>query len=231
MTATNNESPEIGRQYRSLTQIIMETLRERILDGGYEPGARLNITELAHQFSVSPVPVREALRNLETEGLVEFQLNRGVVVQELSPEQVRELYLLRTPLEMLAATEAVRASTEKSTRRLRTILAKMKKTQGAPEWHSLHNEFHHEFCSLSGLPRLIQLVEVLRGQMRPYAKLYLSNPTHLEQAEKEHQQMVDYLEKGQSAELRDLIKQHLQRPARMALDALGGSSLSLELDS
>lgn len=220
----------IGTQYRSLTQIIVETLRERILDGTYRPGQRLNIADLATQFSVSPVPVREALRNLETEGLVEFRLNRGVVVRELSASEVRELYLLRAPLEALAATEAVRGVTAQSIRSLRTVLRQMKKARGAADWHVLHNEFHHQFCALSELPRLIQLVEVLRGQMHPYAKLYLSDLGHLEQAEAEHEQMVDLLEKRNASELRTLIKQHLRRPARMALDALGGHELSLDIE-
>lgn len=220
----------VGTQYRSLTQIIVETLRERILDGTYRPGQRLNITDLATQFSVSPVPVREALRNLETEGLVEFRLNRGVVVRELSAAEVRELYLLRAPLEALAATEAVRGVSAQSIRSLRTTLRQMKKARGTPEWHVLHNDFHHQICVLSELPRLIQLVEVLRGQMQPYAKLYLSDLRHLEQAEAEHEQMLDLLEKRNASELSTLIKQHLRRPARMALDALGGEQLSLDIE-
>jgi DNA-binding GntR family transcriptional regulator len=230
MPVAKEQTSAIGTQYRSLTQIIVETLRERVLDGFYEPGQRLNIADLATQFSVSPVPVREALRNLETEGLVQFRLNRGVVVRELSASEVRELYLLRTPLEVLAATEATRGVSPKSIALLRGLLKSMKEAHGTPEWHGLHNEFHHEFCMLSDLPRLVQLVEVLRGQMRPYSKLYLSNPTHLKQADAEHEEMVDLLESGEIAKLRDLIKRHLGRPARMALDALGASDLSLEID-
>ncbi len=230
MPSSPTQVDAIGSQYRSLTQIIVETLRERVLDGAYEPGQRLNIADLAQQFSVSPVPVREALRNLETEGLVQFRLNKGVVVRELSADEVRELYLLRTPLEVLAATEAVRSASPADIAKLRTILADMSDASGTPSWHVLHNDFHHELCELSRLPRLVQLVEVLRGQMRPYSKLYLSNPSHLKKAESEHNQMVDLLEAGDAKKLRLLIKQHLGRPARMALDALGAPNLSLEID-
>ncbi|MBT52534.1 MAG: hypothetical protein CMF72_03875 [Mameliella sp.] len=227
MARTKEKGKGDGIQYRSLTQIILETLRDRVLDGTYEPGARLNIADLAAQFTVSPVPVREALRNLETEGLVEFRLNRGVVVRELSAEEVRELYLMRTPMEMLAAVEAARMATPKSIRQLRSLLTKMEAAQDTPDWHVLHNEFHHEFCYLSNLPRLINLVEVLRGQMRPYSKIYLSDETHLKQADEEHRRMVDLLESGDTDELRRLIQQHLGRPARMALDALGGQDLPI----
>jgi len=92
--------------YRSLTQIIVELIRQEIYEGTHKPGIRLNIADLAQRFQASAVPVREALRNLEAEGLVEFRPNRGVVVRDLSASEVRELFLMRLPLELLAATQA-----------------------------------------------------------------------------------------------------------------------------
>ena len=205
--------------FRSLTQIIGETLRERIYEGEYTPGMRLNISDLAHQFGASPVPVREALRNLEAEGLIQFRLNRGVIVRGLSYKEVRELFLIRVPLESLAAAEAARLATPEDVVKLESLVAKMKRNIGSESWHRSHARFHERLYSLCGLPRLIQLVDGLRGQMRPYSKVYLQDPSHVLQAQEEHQEMVECLKRHDDKMITSIIHIHLERPARMAMAA------------
>lgn len=213
-------------QYRSLTQIIVEVLRERIFSGECAPGSRLNIADLAQSFKVSPVPVREALRNLETEGLVQFHLNRGVVVRELSAAEVRELFLIRSRLEALAGSEAARWVDDAVLGTLDGILRDMDAAGlGTPTWDTLHGRFHDVYYETSRLPRLIQLVKLLRGQMRPYAKIYLSNPDHLAAAQREHHALVEALRRRDTAEIERLTYEHLMRPARLALGALPQSDM------
>jgi len=206
--------------YRSLTQIIVELIRQGIYEGTYKPGTRLNIADLAQSFNASAVPVREALRNLEAEGLVEFRPNRGVVIKELSASEVRELFLMRLPLELLAATQAVLNADNAAIDRIEAILRRMDSAESA-EWHVLHDDFHHEFYGLSGLPRLTQYIEVLRGQMRPYAKLYLSDPKHVRMAQEEHYVMIEAARRHDPQAVRPALVEHLRRPAHMALKALG----------
>lgn len=211
-------------QYRSLTQIIVDLLRERIVSGEFPPGSRLIISDLANLFNASPVPVREALRNLETEGLVEFRLNRGVVVRELSMDEVRELFLIRRPLEALAAVEATRWATQDEIEALRELLVEMDgKVAGSAEWQTLHYRFHEEFYKLSRLPRLIRLLQVLRSQMRPYSNRYLydSDQGLLAKIQKEHYAMLNALAKRDTDMMRLIIDEHLARPARLAMRALG----------
>lgn len=206
-------------QYKSLTQIIVELLRERIFNGEYCPGARLNIADLSQHFKVSPVPVREALRNLETEGLVEFHLNRGVVVRALSADEVRELFLIRRRLEALAAVEAARVVDDETLAALEAILGEMDEAAGSDKWHLLHTQFHDRLTRASGLPRLIHLVSVLRGQMRPYAKLYLGNAEHLAAAQSEHYALLAALRAGDTDSIERIVEDHLSRPARLAIEA------------
>lgn len=212
-------SEELVPQYRSLTQIIVESLRQRIFEGEYTPGMRLNISDLAQKFGASAVPVREALRNLETEGLIEFRLNRGVIVRDLSHAVVRELFLIRSPLESLAGAEAARLATSADVADLDALVAIMEATIGAESWHRSHRLFHERLCAISRLPRLIQLVDTLRGQMRPYSKIYLQNRDHVVQAQKEHREMVDCLRNHEPERIARLIHVHLERPARMAMAA------------
>jgi DNA-binding GntR family transcriptional regulator len=224
-----NQIDALVPQYRSLTQIIVETLRQRIFEGEYEPGARLNISDLAHQFGASPVPVREALRNLETEGLVEFRLNRGVAVRTLSAAQVRELFLIRAPLELLALTEAVKTAREEDLEPLERLLKDLDDNAGTPAWHRLHTEFHNKLYILSRLPRLNQLLVSLRGQMRPFSKAYLMDPHHLARAQDEHRRMLDCLRRHDEAPVAAIIYEHLARPARMAMSVIGGESLAIDV--
>ena len=215
---------KLANDYRSLTQIVVARLRDGIFRGEFPPGSRLNIVDLATQYSVSAVPVREALRNLETEGLVEFRVNRGAIVRELSRSEVRELYLIRFPLELLAAVEASRHADEKSIRPLEAILGKMDKTAiGSEKWHELHQRFHHKLNLLAQLPHLSQMIHVLRGQMRPYSKTYLENAEHLAAAQVEHYQLIEAVRAGHPAAIKRIIREHLHRPARLAMRAFGVS--------
>jgi DNA-binding GntR family transcriptional regulator len=220
-TASNKTFP----QYQSLTEIILTSIRQRIVDGELIPGARLNIDELARNYHASQVPVRESLRKLEAEGLVEFRPNRGAKVRELSSDEVCELCLIRTPLEQLAATQAVKSWTNKSQLgRLGKTLDAMDKTGEAANWHKLHLGFHQQLCELSGLPRLIQLVDVLRGQMRPYSNIYLNDPGHIALAQKEHREMVDCLKNRDGGKMSRVVKEHLARPMHLVLKALASPS-------
>jgi DNA-binding GntR family transcriptional regulator len=206
---------------RSLAQIIAAKLREGVFDGTYPPGSRLNIADLAGQFSVSAVPVREALRNLETEGLVAFRLNKGATVRELSAAEVRELYMIRCPLEALAAVEVARRVTDDELAELDGLLVAMDAVTGTERWHALHGRFHERLNALSGLPRLFQLIAVLRGQMRPYSKTYLHDLMHVAQAQAEHYQLLRAMRERDETRIRTIIRDHLRRPTQLAIIALG----------
>lgn len=206
---------------RSLAQIIAARLRAGVFDGTYAPGSRLNIADLAGQFSVSAVPVREALRNLETEGLVAFRLNKGATVRELSSGELRELYMIRCPLESLAAVEAAHRAGGAELDALDALLAEMDAVAGNEQWHVLHGRFHERLYQLCGMPRLFQLIAVLRGQMRPYSKTYLDDPTHVSQAQAEHYQLIRAMRERDETKIRTIIRDHLRRPTQLAVIALG----------
>lgn len=225
--ATAEKRPTAG--YKSLTQIILETLRDRVFNGEYGPGDRLNISDLASQFDVSPVPVREALRNLQSEGLADFVANRGFAVSQLSAAEARELFLLRFPLEFLTTYEASRVATPADIKALRQSLPEMEAALGTERWHVLHEEFHLAICEISKLQRFARLIETYRGKMRPYSKMYLSQRSHLELAHKEHKLIVDAIEAQNTEEIKFLVRSHLTRPARIAMATLGVSDPDLDI--
>ncbi|MEX0729759.1 MAG: GntR family transcriptional regulator [Aquisalimonadaceae bacterium] len=211
--------------YKSLTQIVVEQLRERIFSGGAQPGTRLSIVDLAKEFKISALPVREALRNLEAEGLVEFFPNKGVVVKALSAAEVREIFLIRGPLEETAATAAVvNWDSEEKIALLESILKQMDQTADKDVWNRLHGQFHQEIYALSNYPKVMQLAGLFRGQMRIYTRLYLDTVHQRMQAQAEHHEMVACLKERDVERIRDVVNRHLERPAQIVLSALEGKN-------
>lgn len=226
-------SAETQPEYRTLSEIIASKLRRNIYDGSifdteYGPGARLNISDLAKRLKVSPIPVREALRRLEAEGLIDFHPNRGAVVRTLSASELHELFLIRIPLETLAATEAALSGDTGSFAQLKPILEEMDATVQAELWRNLHERFHQQLNKLSNLPRLAELVTGLRGQMRPYAHLYTDDPSQIRHVQVEHYAILKALRTRNIEQVKSIIYEHLARPARIALAKLGATPEMLE---
>ena len=95
------------RQQRSTPDLIADALREAIVRGIFQEGQSLRQDEIATQFGVSRIPVREALRQLEAEGLVTLHLNRGAMVSALSPAEAQEIFEIRSALEVKAIQLAI----------------------------------------------------------------------------------------------------------------------------
>lgn len=112
-------------EYRTLQNIVTDNLRSAILSGQLGPGDRLQHDDIARQFGVSRMPVREALRVLHSEGLVELRPHRGAVVVDLRPEDVAEIFEIRAMLEAQAAELAAPNLTDATVERMRGLLAEM----------------------------------------------------------------------------------------------------------
>jgi DNA-binding GntR family transcriptional regulator len=97
---------------RSVVELVIEEVRRLILEGSLRPGSTLSITDLSNRLQVSHIPVREALRQLETEGLIELRRSRSAVVADLSVDDVHQVFHLRTLLESDFMTRAVKLYTD-----------------------------------------------------------------------------------------------------------------------
>src|SRR5919202_6686418 len=113
------------QEHPSLQEKVYDHLKQAILAGEIQPGERLLETRLAKSLGVSRIPVREAIRKLEREGLIVAFPRRGVYASSLSPRDVDEVYAVRAVLEGLAARLAAEHRTEEQLGRLDTIVAEM----------------------------------------------------------------------------------------------------------
>lgn len=150
----------------SLAQQTLDSLREAILNGTLEAGAPLPEASTASKLGVSRVPVREALVQLERQGLVQFEASGRACVRRFSAEDIREILSLRAALQSLAARRAAETATPEDLDRLRLNLARTGETLDLAELSALDSAFHDEIIAISRHERLRRAWSDLRPQMQ-----------------------------------------------------------------
>ncbi|WP_286400411.1 GntR family transcriptional regulator [Pseudarthrobacter defluvii] len=153
---------------RPLRETVRDTLRTRIFEGHYAPGTRLVERDLAAEFSVSRLPVREALRMLRMEGLISDRGARGAEVSSLSPKDVEDLFDVRQSLEVLACRLAAKRATEEHLAYLKGLLdnAEAFLAKGSVmEAHRSNSEFHDAITRIADNNFLKSALEPLQGRM------------------------------------------------------------------
>ena len=149
-----------------------DALREGILDGSLRPGQRVNQEEWAARSGVSMIPVREALRALAGEGLVEYRPRRGYAVTELDLADLEEVYRLRGVLETDALRRGVPHATDDDVTALRGAVAACRGARSAAEQLAANRRFHDLLYGLGGSRVLIRLIGLLWDSTEAYRALY-----------------------------------------------------------
>jgi len=211
--ANGDSPPRPGRSITppSIPALVSSELRRRIATGRLVPGP-LKISDLALEFGVSAVPVREALRMLEMEGLVTFDHNRSVHVNSLSLDDLHEVYDIRMLLEPLLLSRAVtllRADKGRITR-LEELIRAMDDGSDTAAWSDANTAFHWECYDASDLPRLKSVVSSLWTAVEPFIRLYATSPAGLELAQREHRELLKQIRAGNVAKVAEVTRQHLQ---------------------
>lgn len=143
-------------------QMILDELRRVILDGAVPPGTAIPVGEIADLFKVSHIPVRESLKALTGEGLVQHRPNSGYAVAQLTPSELAEMYIVRETLETAAMVAAVHAADEADRRQLLDIngaLEQALKFDDAQAYHRQSREFHMALSRPSRMLRLVHMLE------------------------------------------------------------------------
>ena len=182
--------------YKTRTQLVVETLREKILNGEIKAGQPLRQAALAQELSVSRIPVREALLQLEGEGLVSFEPHKGASATELDAEQVDELFELRAMLEgeLLAAsipnlTESSLEQAEDLLTRLNTALGK---ENASNTWSELNSDFHNCLYSGANRPQTQDLINTLNKNADRYIRMHFLWAGGMKKSGGEHRDLLDY---------------------------------------
>jgi len=176
----------------TVTEFVVNSIRERILAGYYVAGARLDQQTLIGDLGVSLIPVRESLRKLEAEGFVQIHPHRGAFVAELSITDLKEIYLVREVLEETATQMAVPNLSAQKLDDLAALIEKMERATDANDYAQLFNlnrEFHFTIYEASDNSLLIQMIGGLWDRSRRYRQLYTHLPKRASQALVEHKEI------------------------------------------
>jgi DNA-binding GntR family transcriptional regulator len=193
----------------TIQEAVADAVRLRIVSGGLAAGTRIDQDALAAEFSVSRMPVREALRQLGAEGFVTIVPHRGAIVTALSPAEIEELYEIRAALEGVAARHAVEVLTADDLDRLGKILMAIESAKQIDRWVELNARFHNTINAASRRPRLLELVQRFREQSQPYIRLYVERLHKNAQARQEHRAILSALGDRDPDRAEAAVREHL----------------------
>lgn len=187
--------------------LVVEILRDAILSGELEPGARLIQEELAERFQVSPTPIREAIQQLVAEGVLSHSPYKGVQVAEVRLEDMREVYLIRSVTEALATRQAVpnlRIADVVHLRELQASIAENVEKGELTVLRKLNYEFHMLIYEAANMPQLLHLIKSLWAKS-PWDTLFVL-PNRAIMIVDEHRPVIAAIEQGDA----DLAGQAMQ---------------------
>jgi DNA-binding GntR family transcriptional regulator len=199
-------SEDLSRAEYAYTQ-LMTMLRTRELRGGQ----RLRENELAERLGVSRTPIREALRRIAADGLIQVVGGRGLIVAEFDKQQVRELYALRGILEGAAAQLAARHASPSDFEMMRSILARSAEAIGSPEDSmKLNTQFHRAIHDAAHNRYLEQALSQMSDSLALLPGTTFSAPGRAVTAHAEHLAIVEALEERRSDDAEQLMRRHIE---------------------
>ncbi|EAT15596.1 GntR family transcriptional regulator [Desulfuromonas acetoxidans] len=184
-------------RHQTLREKILENIRDAILKGSLKAGERVSEPDLAERYGISRTPIREAFRQLESEGYLTVVPRKGAVVTALTERDVEEFYSIKSILEGYAARLAAEKLTDKDIDRLKTIntrLAKLASAGDVKTFFRVHNEFHEQFIRASGNEKLLELIQQLLKKFDRLRIASLSLPGRMEISVQEHEKIIDAFE-------------------------------------
>jgi DNA-binding GntR family transcriptional regulator len=197
---------------------VYARLRENIVNGRYAPGAPLVETTLAAEFNVSRTPIREALRRLEQDGLVE-RGSRGMHVRMRSPEEILEIYEVRIILEAAAARAAAERRTQLDLARLEQIHNTMLgvSTENPEQLANTNRRFHEIVWSMSHNATLIDLLDRLHAHLIRYRETTLTYADRWQNVLDEHSQLIDAIKAGDADRAAEIAEAHMMAALNVRL--------------
>lgn len=206
---------EVGRISRtSLHDTIVGRLRDMIIDGSLQPGTRLHEGQLGEQLGVSRTPLREAIKYLASEGLVELVPSRGAVVRRFGRKEVHDMLVVIRELEHLAGRLACEAASEEgiaTVRRAHDAMVERYRARDRLAYYKLNQEIHTLIVALAGNAALAHVHAGLQMRLKRVRFIGHEGPEKWAAAVAEHEEMIAALEKRDGPALAEVLTRHLAR--------------------
>jgi DNA-binding GntR family transcriptional regulator len=195
---------------RTAYEEVLDRLRRAILGGVLAPGTPLILSELSARLGVSQTPVREAIRDLASEGLVDFDAYRSSTVHTPTLEEAQEVYELRITLEPIAVRRSVPRISEPALEKAREMQQLMAETDDVARWVEMNREFHALLTAPAGSPRLLSIIAGLRNAAAvQVATSIRARPEQLDHGNEDHASILAAYARRDAAAAVELTKAHL----------------------
>lgn len=189
---------------------VTQRLREAIAIGALQPGERLNQADLADRLGVSRMPIREALRRLEAEGLVVMQPYKGAVVSDLSATELKEIYEMRIALEVLALRRSIPNMDDAALREMRALLETMDEEDDMNAWVMHNRRFHDLLYHRAERSLLLETIDNLRVKSDRFLRLFATQRDRTHHAQEEHWAIYHACQQRDIDAAARLLQGHLQ---------------------
>ena len=207
----------------SLGEHIFSHLRKAILKGEISPGKRMVENRLAKDLGISRTPVREAFHKLEREGLIKLTPQGGYIVTGLSKEEIEDIFGIRSVLESYAAGLAAINYDNGDLRQLEEKISEAQKCLDENQLEDLpriNTKFHEILYSLTGRPKLIEMINNLQAHTYRFRHIILSERKYVEHSIKTHKDLVRALKRRDVNRSESIIKKHILRGQSIVMKAL-----------
>jgi DNA-binding GntR family transcriptional regulator len=217
-------TPETAIPRQSLTSAVADKLRDQIIRGEIAEGTQLRQDAIATQYQVSRIPVREALRQLDAEGLIAIVPNRGAVVPALSPDDIEELFSIRALLEPEILKRSIphlkEADFAEAERILRTYVSELRRDDHVSAWGRLNWQFHSTLYSRANQPRSMAIIRNVNNSGERYTRLQLYLTHGIKRANEEHHRILELCRQRDVAAACKLLREHIEFAGQSLKQAL-----------
>lgn len=203
---------------------IADVLREAIVRGSLIAGTALRQDELAERFGFSRMPIRDALRQLESEGIVSIHPTKGAQVAAMDATEIRDIYALRELLECEALRLSIPHLDRERLDDAETTLRKIDAEPDVGKWGSLNQSFHLLLYSRCGNERLLKVIEAHHKAADRYVRILLSRLDYTDRSQTEHRDLLVACRKKSTDRAVKILKRHLREGSATLVGAVRGRS-------
>ena len=214
MESSKNKAKEPTFALGTASTKIYQELKQRILQNDLEAKQPIRQDKIAAQFDVSKIPVREALRQLESDGLVEFKPRRGAFVTELNEADIIENLEIRIALETHALKLAIPNMTATDIKQAEKILIEYQEVNNIERWSELNGQFHHCLYAPCSLPQLITMIENINDRTKSFMRLKITQVSGLARPHTEHVAILAACKESNIKLAIELLQQHIDSTKR-----------------
>lgn len=193
------------------SDIIAKHIREAIITGDFDEGEPIRQDDVAKLFDVSKIPVREALKRLEAEGLVEFQRNRGAIVKGLLEPEIAQIFEVRALLESSALRLSVPLMTEQTFQRAEQYCDAFAQETNVARWAELNWQFHSCLYEDADRPFLLNLIRSVNDRIERYLRIQLTLSGGTGVDDREHREILAACREGDADKAAQLLHQHISK--------------------